>query len=32
MGDRIEDVVGDVFPELNVFLGMAAEAEPPSLA
>jgi len=32
MWDWIEDVVGDVFPELNGFLGMATGAEPPALA
>jgi len=32
MGDGIEDVVGDVFPELNGFLGVAAGTEPPALA
>jgi len=32
MGDWIEDVVGNVFPELNGFLGMATGAEPAPLA
>ncbi|MEI7903667.1 MAG: hypothetical protein WCK89_25800 [bacterium] len=31
MMDGIEDSVGDIFSELNSILGMAAEAEPPSL-
>ena len=32
MRDGIEDLVGDVFPELNRFLGMAARAKPAALA
>ena len=32
MGDGIEDVVGDVFPELKGFLGMATGAKPAALA
>jgi len=32
MRDWVKDVVGDVFSELNRFLGMATGAEPPSLA
>jgi len=32
MGDGIEDVVGDVLPKLNRFLGMAAWAKPSAFA
>jgi hypothetical protein len=32
MRDGIEDVVGDVFPELNRFFGMATRTKPAALA
>jgi hypothetical protein len=32
MRDRVKDIIGDIFPELNRLLGMATGAEPPALA